>query len=64
MTTIKEASTAFWSLNEAPGLMIGRQPKCSIERGRPQDIPAPSPGVANDNRLAWPFIPFPENLHV
>jgi hypothetical protein len=60
MTTIKEASTAFCYLNEARRL-IGHQPKYLIERGEPQDILGRSPGVANDNQLAWPFIPFPED---
>jgi hypothetical protein len=61
MTIIEEASTAFWYLNEVHRL-IGRQPKYPIERGEPQDILVRSSGVANDNRLVWPFIPFPENL--
>jgi hypothetical protein len=63
MTTKKEASTAFWYPNGAPR-PGGHQPKYRIERGEPQDVPAPSLGAANDNQLVWPFIPFPENLLV
>jgi hypothetical protein len=33
-----------------------------IEHGGPQDILERPPTAANDNQLAWPFIPFPENL--
>jgi hypothetical protein len=63
MTTIKETSTAVWYPNEArrPG---GHQRKYPIERGEPEDILGSSPVAANDNQLAWPFIPFPENLLV
>jgi hypothetical protein len=55
MATKKKASTAFWHW------LIGHQPKYPIERGEPQDVPAPSPGIANDNQLVWPLIPFPED---
>jgi hypothetical protein len=55
MTTKKEASTVFWYR------LIGHQPRCPIERGELQNVPAPSPGIANDNQLAWPPIPFPED---
>jgi hypothetical protein len=58
MTTIKEASTAFWHW------LIGHQPKYPIERGEPQAILGRSLGFANDNQLVWPFIPFLENLLV
>jgi hypothetical protein len=33
-----------------------------IEHGGPQDILERPSTAANDNQLAWPFIPFPENL--
>jgi hypothetical protein len=61
MTTIKEASTAFWYPNEARR-PDGHQPKYLIKREQ-QDILARSPSVANDNRLAWPLIPFPEDWY-
>ena len=61
MTTIKEASTAFCYPTEARRL-IGHQPKYLIKREQ-QDILARSPSVANDNRLAWPLIPFPEDWY-
>jgi hypothetical protein len=38
--------------------------KTLIEHGGPQDILERPPTAANDNQLAWPFIPFPENLMV
>jgi hypothetical protein len=62
MTITKQAATACWYPNEVRA--GDRQPKYPIERGEPQDILGRSPGAANDNRLAWPFIPFPENLLV
>jgi hypothetical protein len=31
-----------------------------MEVGRPEDILGHTPTAANDNQLAWPFIPFPE----
>jgi hypothetical protein len=40
----------------------GHQPKYLIKREQ-QDILARSPSVANDNRLAWPLIPFPEDWY-
>jgi len=39
MTTIKEASTAFWYPNE-----VRHQPKYPIERAEPQDILGSSQG--------------------
>jgi hypothetical protein len=59
----QESATAFWYPNEARR-PDGHQPKYPIERGAPQDTLGRSLGAANDNRLAWPFIPFPENLLV
>jgi hypothetical protein len=56
----QESATAHWHPNEALR-SVGHQPNCPIAR-EPQDTPGRSLGAANDNRLAWPFIPFPENL--
>ena len=50
MTTIKEASTAFWYPNDVRR-PDGHQPKYPIERAEPQDILGSSPRVANDNQL-------------
>jgi hypothetical protein len=37
-----------------------KRAKTPIEPGRPQDILGRPETAANDNQLAWPFIPFPE----
>jgi hypothetical protein len=57
----QESTTAHWYPNEA-FRPIGHQPKSPIECGEPQEIRRRWLGAANDNRLAWPFIPFPENV--
>ena len=56
----QEPATAHWYPNEALR-PVGHQPKYPIERDEPQNIPRRSLGAANDNQLAWPFIPFPED---
>jgi hypothetical protein len=55
-----EPATAHWYLNETLR-PVAHQPKYPIERGEPQDILGRSLGAANDNQLAWPLIPFPED---
>ena len=57
----QESATAHWYPNEALR-SVGRQPNYPIALGEPQDSLGRSLGAANDNRLAWPFIPFPEDL--
>ena len=59
MTITKEAVTACWHPNDVRA--VNHQPKYPIERGEPQDILRRLVSVANDNGLAWPLIPFPED---
>ena len=62
MTIAKEAVRACWHPNDVRA--VNRRPKYPIERGEPQDILGRSLlGAANDNGLAWPLIPFPEDWH-
>jgi hypothetical protein len=56
----QESATAHWYPSEALR-PVGHQSKYPIERGEPQNIRGRSLGAANDNQLAWPFIPFPED---
>jgi hypothetical protein len=61
MTTIKEASTAFWYPNEARR-PDRHQPKYPTERGELQEHSGFClPDAGNDNQLVWPLIPFPED---
>jgi hypothetical protein len=59
----QESATAHQYPSEALR-SVGHQPNPPLECGESQDILRRLLGAANDNRLAWPFIPFPENLLV
>jgi hypothetical protein len=50
-----------------PGAIAIRHPRAKAPVGTIgefQDSPLLTRTSANDNRLAWPYIPFPENLLV
>jgi hypothetical protein len=61
MLTFRDPTLSASSLGQVElhgSLDDGKPP---IEPGRPQDILGPLQIAANDNQLAWPFIPFPED---
>jgi hypothetical protein len=58
----QESTTAHWYPNEA-FKPYSHQPKSPIECGEAKDIRGRSLVAANENRLAWPFIPFPKDWY-